>query len=136
MTMNRDEALVFIKFLLVGLVNTFVGLMVIYFFLHVIHLSYWLATITGNSIGACVSFVLNRHFTFRSERSMWSSLIRFIFVVLTCYFLAYYGSLKLVHFILQSISIIPLRFTEDIAVIFGMGLYTILNFIGQKKFVF
>src|SRR6478752_1743962 len=52
----------FVRFLVVGLVNTGVGLSIMYVLLHIFH-HYWAATFVGNAAGAVVSYVLNRIFT-------------------------------------------------------------------------
>ena len=57
----------FVRFLMVGVANTIVGLSVMYLLLHLAGLSYWTSTFLGNSVGAVVSFFLNRSFTFRSQ---------------------------------------------------------------------
>src|SRR6476660_7448236 len=79
----------FVRFLLVGVANTIVGLSVMYLLLHVAGLSYWTSTFLGNSVGAVVSFFLNRSFTFRSQSSVSKSMIRFVAVILFCYFISY-----------------------------------------------
>ncbi|MDP4103968.1 MAG: GtrA family protein [Bacillota bacterium] len=44
----------FVRFLLVGVVNTIVGLSSMYLFLHGFSFSYWVSTFLGYVIGACV----------------------------------------------------------------------------------
>ncbi len=65
----------FVRFLLVGIVNTIVGLSIIYVLLNGAGIGYWPATLIGNGIGAAVSYMLNRSFTFGSRtqvrRSLW-----------------------------------------------------------------
>ncbi|MFD1778723.1 GtrA family protein [Fredinandcohnia salidurans] len=119
----------FIRFLLVGLMNTFVGLSSIFLLLHVVGLSYWLSTFLGNSVGAVVSYLLNRRFTFNSKATFGRSIPLFILVILSCYFLSYSVSKLVAGFIL-------LPYTNEIAVLLGTGLYTISNYFGQKYIVF
>jgi len=119
----------FIRFLLVGLMNTIVGLSSIFLFLHAVGLSYWLSTFLGNSVGAIVSYLLNRRFTFNSNATFGRSIPLFILVILSCYFLSYSASKFIVGFIL-------LPYTNEIAVLLGTGLYTMLNYFGQKHIVF
>jgi putative flippase GtrA len=38
----------------VGIVNTFIGLFFMFFFLNVVGVSYWVSTFRGNTIGACI----------------------------------------------------------------------------------
>ncbi|WP_027409317.1 GtrA family protein [Anoxybacteroides tepidamans] len=130
--MNRP----FFRFLLVGLLNTAVGLSSMYLLLHLAHLSYWWATLIGNTIGAIVSYILNRLFTFRSNAPIANSAVRFIFVIMTCYFIAYRLGKQLAYWALGLVSILPHDYLDDVAILFGTALYTILNYFGQKRIVF
>jgi putative flippase GtrA len=126
----------FFRFLLVGIINTMVGLSSIYIFLHVGGFSYWVSTFLGNSIGAFVSFFLNRNFTFRSNRNITSSITRFILVILICYFTSYTLGKNLVLWALRDNFYISSEFKTDLAILISTGLYTILNYLCQKIFVF
>ncbi|MEH7382902.1 GtrA family protein [Bacillus sp. JJ1533] len=119
----------FIRFLLVGVLNTLVGLSSIFMLLHVIGLSYWISTFLGNSIGAVVSYQLNRRFTFASHTAIGRSFPLFVAVILGCYFLSFSIS-KIVA------SLILAHYPNEAAVLLGTGLYTIMNYLGQKYIVF
>lgn len=126
----------FVRFLLVGVINTIIGLSIMYLFLNFFHFSYWISTFVGNTIGAVVSFYLNKSFTFKNrEGYLWSS-IKFIIVILSCYFLAYVLGLELVTFLLKQLEYRNDLVEKNVAILFGTGLYTILNYIGQRYFVF
>jgi len=127
----------FLKFLGVGVINTLIGYSLIFLFLNIIKLDYWISTFLGNSIGAIVSYVLNKKFTFNSKAAIPSSMLRFIAVISICYLVAY-GLSYLISNMLPLITkqTISVLIIENIAVIVGMGFYTILNFLGQKYFVF
>lgn len=126
----------FVRFIMVGVVNTVVGLSVMYLLLHLLGQSYWIATFVGNSIGAFVSFILNRNFTFKSQNSMSKSAVRFVIVILCCYFLSYEMGRRFVVDILKNNDFIPKNIQTDLSVLVGTCLYTLLNYFGQKLFVF
>lgn len=67
----------FLRFLLVGVLNTLVGLTLTLICFHVLHTGYWGATAIGNACGVWVSYMLNRRFTFRQEAGGWPYWIRF-----------------------------------------------------------
>lgn len=119
----------FFRFLLVGLVNTLVGLSSIFLLLHAVGLSYWLSTFLGNAIGATVSYVLNRQFTFSSKVSAGRSIPLFVVVILGSYFLAFSISKMAADWVLT-------EYTNGFAVLLGTVLYTIMNYLGQKYIVF
>ncbi len=126
----------FIRFLLVGVINTIVGLSIMYLLFHGVHLSYWMSTFLGNMGGAGVSFVLNRKFTFKSGGSIYGSIVRFIIVMGACYFISYSAGLNLASWILESVLRMPQDFAHDFGILAGTGIYTILNYFGQKIIVF
>ncbi|KXG09042.1 hypothetical protein AT864_02726 [Anoxybacillus sp. P3H1B] len=126
----------FFRFLLVGLINTAVGLSVMYTLLHLAHVSYWGATLIGNTIGAIVSYCLNRLFTFRSHAPISSSAFRFALVIMVSYFFAYRLGKQLAHWTMGTVSLLPAQYTDDMAILFGTALYTIFNYLGQKRLVF
>ncbi|QDP39083.1 GtrA family protein [Radiobacillus deserti] len=125
----------FSKFLAVGILNTIVGISLMYS-LYYLGFSYWWATFLGNGVGACVSFGLNRSFTFNSEASVRKTILPFFLVIGVCYVLAYSISIGVLKQILSIVPLIPLNHVEDFAILVGAGIYTVLNFIGQRQFVF
>jgi putative flippase GtrA len=125
----------FIRFILVGLINTCVGLGMMYLLLDGAHLGYWISSFIGNSIGAVVSYFLNRRFTFRSHSSILKSGFRFVLAILGCYFISYKVSRALSIFLLGQFAITG-HWLDDVALLIGSGLYTISNYFAQKKFVF
>ncbi|MFZ3577708.1 GtrA family protein [Virgibacillus sp. DJP39] len=124
-----------IRFLLVGIFNTLIGLSIMFFLLNVLGWNYWTSTLIGNTIGAAASYILNRNFTFKSHVSVNTGVPRFILIILTCYFISYNGSLMVTRYVLPE-ELSGLVGSDMLAVIIGTGFYTILNFIGQKYFVF
>lgn len=130
--MNRS----FVRFLLVGVVNTIVGLSSMYLFLNGCSFSYWVSTFLGNVIGACVSYILNRSFTFKSNAAVGTSMLRFAIVILICYFISYFLGEKIALFLFSQISFLGTKYAQDAAVLFGTGIYTITNYLGQRLFVF
>ncbi|RFU70658.1 GtrA family protein [Peribacillus saganii] len=126
----------FVRFLLVGIINTCVGLSAVFLFLNIFGFNYWLSTFTGNSIGAAVSFFLNRSFTFHSSVSVKSGIPKFIAVILICYFGAYSISEAMANYLERNIEAFQLLSKTNLAVLMGTGFYTIANYAGQKIFVF
>ncbi|MDW7615635.1 GtrA family protein [Peribacillus simplex] len=123
----------FIRFLLVGMVNTGVGLSIMLFLMNVLELSYWISTFFGNGMGAVTSFLLNRTFTFRSDIDWRRGVARFFCVILICYSAAY----SLGQAIAESLEAsVHFSIQQNVSVLIGTIFYTVLNYIGQKYFVF
>lgn len=126
----------FLRFLLVGLLNTIVGLSSIFLLFNLIHLNYWWATFLGNCIGATCSYLLNRTFTFRSKNKLYSSeILKFIAITVVCYFLSYSLALYFANLIF-GLFIGNRVWINNLSVLLGAGLYTITNYIGHKFLTF
>ena len=132
MKINKIFDKSFILFLLVGGINTLVSA-VLMFLLE--KTGYWVSTIIAYAVGAVISFFLNKKFTFKSEGKTTKSAVKFIINVAVCYIIAYSVAQPLATLILSATSLSPL-WIERIAKLFGMGLYTLINYFGQKFFAF
>lgn len=123
----------FIKFILVGCINTLVGTAVMFISYNVISLGYWISSALNYVVGSIVSYFLNKYYTFQDKEKSKKKIIKFIVNISVCYIIAYGVAKPLIRIILdtskQSIQ-------ENIAMLFGMGLFVILNYIGQRVFVF
>lgn len=122
----------FILFLIVGGINTLVSA-VLMFLLE--KKGYWVSTVVAYAVGAAISFFLNKKFTFKSEGKTTKSAAKFIINVAICYIIAYSVAQPLATLILSATSLSSL-WIERIAKLFGMGLYTLINYFGQKFFAF
>lgn len=125
----------FFRFLLVGVLNTMVGLSATYLLLNLCGLNYWLATFFGNAIGAVVSYFLNKTYTFRNKGAVRESAWRFVLVILICYGLSYWLGLHLTAWLLSLLHVSG-KWVANTAVLIGAGFYTITNYLGQKFFTF
>jgi putative flippase GtrA len=126
----------FVRFLAVGILNTLIGLSVSYILFNAAGVDYWIATFGGNTVGAVVSYFLNRRFTFRSTVSVGSSWWKFAAVIIVCYFASYGLALWLSDALNWLMPDISLRFQHNVAILLGTGLYTIMNYFGHKYFTF
>ncbi len=139
----------FLRFVLVGIVNTGIGLTLMFFFLNFLQLSYWVSTFIGNFIGAVISFLLNRRFTFNSSITTKKGLPLFLVVVFLCYIVSYSLSQELVDLywlnFAERLSTLQLNLGDfmalfynkkNIALLIGSVIYTITNYFGQKQVVF
>ncbi|MFC4769957.1 GtrA family protein [Effusibacillus consociatus] len=126
----------FIRFLLVGVLNTLVGLSSIYVFLNVFELNYWWSTFLGNGVGAVCSYFLNRSFTFRSDVSVRASFWKFILVILVCYAFSYWLGLHVSSVFLSIFDRADTKIVENLAVLISTGVYTVSNYFGHRLFTF
>lgn len=123
----------FIKFLGVGVINTAIGTLIMFCFYNVFHLNYWISSASNYIVGGIVSYYLNKKYTFKYSQSGWKVMLRFALNVAVCYFLAYGMAKPLVLKLLQNY---PVKVQENLAMVVGMGLYVVLNYLGQRFFAF
>ncbi|AWB45492.1 polysaccharide biosynthesis protein GtrA [Paenibacillus sp. CAA11] len=127
----------FIRFALVGIVNTLIGLSVTFICLNALGFNYWISTLVGNVVGAVNSYFMNKSFTFRSTASIRATLWRFMAVTAVCYAVAYgaaaVAAQQLLALVLPSAGA---RLQDNLAALAGSGLYTIMNYFGQKRITF
>ena len=120
------------KFLLVGVGNTLLS-MFLMFLLE--GLGYWPSTAIAYVAGAVMSFFLNRRFTFHSDEKLGRSAVKFAVNVAVCYVVGY-GLAKVLVPIPQQPNAVPVIWVERLSKLVGMGLYTVLNYFGQRFFAF
>ena len=121
-----------LKFLLVGVGNTLLS-MVLMFALE--GLGYWPSTAIAYVAGAVMSFFLNKRFTFHSDEVLWKAAVKFAVNVAVCYVVGY-GLARLVMGALSPLNPLPAIWWERLSKLMGMGLYTVLNYFGQRFFAF
>lgn len=136
-----DEVL---HFSIIGVFNTILGYVLIMVFYNVLHWNYWVASATSYIIGSFISYFANKKLTFKVESSNWKFALRFAVNITVCYLLAYGIAKPLVRTLMSGysqmisdkIGIAPTTIEENVAILFGMGMFVVFNFVGQKFFVF
>ena len=73
------------------------------------------------------------YITFQNKTKSIKQVVKFIINILVCYFVAYGIAKPLVKWIFSSSST---KFTDNIAMLAGMCIFTGLNYIGQRFFAF
>ena len=125
------------KFGLVGILNTVVGTMVMFFAYNVLNMGYWFSSAMNYIVGSILSYFLNKYFTFGSKKRSKKEVIRFLVNIALCYLLAYGLAQPIVKKLIVAMDIsMKERILEQVAMIFGMCFFVVLNFLGQKLFVF
>lgn len=123
----------FWKFIGVGVINTLVGSAVMFLLYNVARCGYWFSSAANYVVGSAVSYVLNKKFTFRNTQKSSKTILRFIVSISVCYLLAYGVAKPLAMMVLSGA---PANIQENLGMLFGMGLFVILNYIGQRFFAF
>jgi len=143
-----------LKFMVVGVINTIVGLAISFTLLHftgrtawgIIHVaettgitkiegswSYWVSTSTSYILASVLSFFLNKHFTFKAKHRSARMVLYFILTIVIAYLIAYAIAAKVMYSLLQGYSPV---FRDRVSTVFGMCLFTGLNYLGQRFLAF
>ena len=123
----------FLKFIIVGIVNTAVGAGVMFALYNIFHCSYWISSIMNYVVGSIVSFFLNKYFTFKSKAFSLREVIYFIINIAVCFFIADGVAKAYAVYLLSGYSV---RVQENTAMLIGMVLFTGLNYLAQRFIVF
>lgn len=127
--LNKGE---FFRFLIVGVINTIVGTSIMFIAYNIFNLSYWTSTVLNYTLASVLSYFLNKYFTFKKTGSV-KALLKFSLNIIVCYLLAYVPTKYVVSSLLKEYS---LEAVDNTSMVVGMVLFTLLNYLGQKKIVF
>ncbi len=116
----------FVRFLIVGTVNTLIGYGVFYLLLTYCDAQAYLANSAGYMVALIVAFLLSKTFVFESKYTH-QMVPRFILAFLVAFFINQLVLLSLI----QRFQIIP-----EFAQVVAMSVYTIIFYFLNKKFVF
>lgn len=121
------------RFIIVGVINTLVGSGVMFIAFNLFSMSYWASSALNYVIGSICSFFLNKYFTFKSNKKSGKEIVVFVINILICYLVSYGLARPLARLVFSSFKE---NIQDNIALLTGMVVFTGLNYIGQKFFVF
>lgn len=116
-----------LRFALVGLANTALGLSIIYACKFLLGFGDVLSNALGYCFGLCLSFALNRKWTFRHKGAMWPALRRFLAV----FAVAYICNLTIVLVLIRHLEV-----NDYLAHAIAVVPYTVIFFFGSRMFAF
>jgi putative flippase GtrA len=126
--LNSQTRIQFVKFSLIGLLNTGIHYVIFLFLYRVFDMYYLHATVVGYSVGLINSFILNKKWTFKSRNVRKDmEFAKFIMVNLLA-LIVNVGALK------YFVSLAGLR--PEIGQIVAIAFSTITNFMGNKFWTF
>lgn len=100
-------------------------------------LGYWGASIIAFSLCSIISYFLNRRISFKSNSSLPSSIIKFIIVIAVSYFIAFGTAKSIILYLVERLNIDSREIiSEQLAMVLAQGIFTVMNFVGQRLWVF
>lgn len=131
----KDFIMEVIHFGMVGVINTLMGWIIMAVLYNLIHMNYWLSSGISYFIGSVFSYHANGKLTFKVEnKDKWLPW-RFALNIIVCYLIAFSVAQPLVTHLLSAGSYSQ-ALIDNIAMILGMCFFIVMNFFGQKLFVF
>lgn len=137
----KDFIMEVIHFGMVGVVNTLMGWGIMALLYNLIHMNYWISSGISYFIGSVFSYHANAKLTFKVEqRDKWLPW-RFALNIIVCYLVSFSVAKPLVARLIELSGLargggVSQALFENIAMIFGMGIFIVMNFFGQKLLVF
>jgi putative flippase GtrA len=116
-----------LRFGVVGLVNTAIGLVAIYGLMFFFGAGAAVANAVGYAVGLGVSFALNSMWTFNSSQRVAHVLPKYVLTAAACY---------LLNLGVVMVSTTRLSANPYLAQLLGVGTYTVCMFVGCRWFVF
>ncbi len=145
----------FWKFIIVGIINTIVGMTIMYgmYFLgdhynwysgiaseygwKANDINFWVSSALNYILTSILSYILNKNITFKSKGNTGRSLVRFIINIAVCYLISY-GIARpfTTWFMSQFFPSVDQKIVEYLTMFVGMVFFTGCNYIGQRFFAF
>jgi putative flippase GtrA len=122
-----------LKFICVGIINTIVGSVIMLLLYNLANMSYWFSSVCNYFITSVLSFFLNKYFTFAVREWTIFMVLSFIAVIAVSYVVAYGIAKPVMAFVLHNSS---QKFRENAALLSGVCIFTVLNYLGQRFLVF
>lgn len=135
----------FLKFILVGILNTLIGEGVILLLLHLIGWKNFswgagAAAFAGTVVGSVVSYFLNKYFTFKNKEKGWKPMLRFTVNIAVCLLIrvlvatAVSELCKAASFSMFGMDVNS--FAANLSWAVGACVFVACNYVGQRFFAF
>ncbi|MCR5261842.1 MAG: GtrA family protein [Candidatus Gastranaerophilales bacterium] len=137
----------FIKYCLVGVVNTLVGTTSAFIALDVFMLNYAISTAISYVLGIITSFLLNKKYTFHNTDKGNMQFVKFFLLMLPSFVFSYWFGFKFAHFLakyfmsfidfINSLTNVPnSRIIDNFAILISIATHVIIGFSVNKFYVF
>ena len=137
----------FLKFIIVGIINTIVGNGLQFVFLNATQLStmgnsgVWIASSTSYFLASIMSYFLNKKFTFKNKEKGIKPILKFSINIAVCYLIAYGIAIPVTtnicianNYTMFNLSVE--QFAGNASLVVGSCLFVALNYVGQRYFAF
>jgi len=124
---------VFLKYCISGVINTLCGLALMFLLYNIAGLGYWFSSAANETLAGIIGFLINKHWTFKVKRWSLGIIAAYIATIALSYLSSYFIARKLIYYILHNMSEI---IRDNAALFTGLCIFSIVNYLGQRFFVF
>lgn len=117
----------FYRFILVGMMNTIISMTITFGLFNLFHVNYAISYFFGTAIAVINSFLMNKHFTYKSTTPWRSEIFKFLLGVSLSYLISNFALISCVEI---------LSLNKNIAFLVSMVIYTLVNYTINKRIVF
>ena len=122
-----------LSYMAVGLFCAFLGVCIMFGLYNFTNCGYWIATIANYALTGVISYYMNSYFTFKMKKHSPKRFMRFWINIAVCYTMAYGFAKPIIMFLVRHAS---KTIQDNIAMVAGMVLFAIFNYIGQRLYIF
>lgn len=135
----------FWKFIMVGILNTIVGMGLKFLMLNALPLTgeegVLIAGVTSTGLSSVMSYFLNKHFTFKNTEKGIKPAIRFAVNIACCYGIAYVTMVLPTIYIcdtfqLSMFGMTVADFSKNLSALLESCMFVACNYVGQRFFAF
>ncbi|MEK6860293.1 MAG: GtrA family protein [Nanoarchaeota archaeon] len=126
---KKEDVIQFLKFIIIGIINTLVNLSVFYILTDVIGVYYMVSAVIAFMFAVTNSFILNKTWTFEEHLNYKTSSKYFKFIVISVIALVF--NLILLYVLVEYFAV-----NHMIAQVCGVFLNFLINFFGNKLWTF
>lgn len=138
---KRKDFMQFVRYLMVGVINTLVTLMIIYVCKSILEINLWVSNFLGYVGGVINSFLWNKFWVFNSHSHGWQGEgLKFVIGFALCYGLQFAATWILTKYVIYDDFLVSFAGFAisgyGVATVIGMMVYTIANFIYNRLVTF
>ena len=122
-----------VKFGIVGVINTLFGSGLMFILYNVFNVNYYISSFCNYFFGSILSYFLNKYFTFNYKKKDLKTIIKFVINISVCYLISYGAIRPIIRIILSNQST---KLIDNVSMLGGMFVFIVLNYFGQRFFVF
>ncbi len=131
----------FLKFVLVGVLNTIVGTGLQFVFYNALGMSTLMSSSVSYLLASIMSYFLNKYFTFKNTEKGIKPVLRFALNIAVCYGLAYGIAIPITKMICNNLQLTMFgwsveKFAGNVSMLAGSCLFVAFNYVGQRFFAF